>query len=135
MVSARIGAPRARSIDPLAVRTCWLRRQIRTCAPGNRPASIWASRKRGRRASRSVENPGGMAMIWVILGPIMNDRPKNWPALSLEEAHAQLTAPGGAFETAEISVRGVRLSVWKHVPATAAEVFLRAQAHGTSEFL
>ncbi|HEX4635513.1 MAG TPA: class I adenylate-forming enzyme family protein [Rhizomicrobium sp.] len=65
----------------------------------------------------------------------MNDRHKNWPALSLQEAHARLTAPGGAFETAEIAVRGVPMRVWKHVPATAAQAFARARKHGTREFL
>ena len=65
----------------------------------------------------------------------MNDRPKNWPALSLEEAHARLTAPGAAFETAEIAVRGVVMRVWKHVPATAAQAFAQARAHGDREFL
>jgi long-chain acyl-CoA synthetase len=65
----------------------------------------------------------------------MNDRPKIWPALSLAEAHARLTAPGAAFETAEITVRGARLRVWKDVPATAAEAFLQARAHRDREFL
>jgi len=65
----------------------------------------------------------------------MNDRSKNWPALSLEEAHARLTAPGAAFETAEITVRGVPLLVWKHVPATAAQALARARAYGPREFL
>jgi len=65
----------------------------------------------------------------------MNDRPKNWPALSLEEAHARLTAPGAVFETTEITVRDVSMRVWKHVPATAAEAFQRARAHGPAEFL
>jgi long-chain acyl-CoA synthetase len=65
----------------------------------------------------------------------MNDMSKNWPALSLGEAHARLTAPGAAFETAEITVRGVPMQVWKHVPATAAEAFARARAHGPREFL
>jgi long-chain acyl-CoA synthetase len=63
----------------------------------------------------------------------MND--KSWPALSLEEAHARLTAPGAPFETAEIAVRGVVMRVWKHVPATAAEAFIQARAHGGREFL
>ena len=63
----------------------------------------------------------------------MND--KSWPALSLEEAHARLTAPGAAFETAEIAVRGVVMRVWKHVPATAAEAFIQARTHGDREFL
>jgi long-chain acyl-CoA synthetase len=65
----------------------------------------------------------------------MNDRPKNWPALSLEEAHARLTAPGATFETTETVVRGVALRVWKQVPATAAEAFAQARAHGDREFL
>ncbi|HET7085810.1 MAG TPA: class I adenylate-forming enzyme family protein [Rhizomicrobium sp.] len=65
----------------------------------------------------------------------MNDRSKNWPALSLEEAHARLTAPGAAFETVEAAVRGVRMRVWKHVPATAAEAFARARGHSSQEFL
>jgi len=63
----------------------------------------------------------------------MNDSP--WPALSLEEAHARLTAPGAPFETAEISLRGVAMRVWKHVPAMAAEVFVAARAFGDREFL
>ena len=65
----------------------------------------------------------------------MNDRPKNWPALTLEEAHARLTAPGAAFETTEIAVRGVVLRVWKHAPATAAQAFAQARVHGDREFL
>jgi len=71
----------------------------------------------------------------VILRPAMNDMLKIWPAVSLEEAHARLTAPGAAFETAEITVRGVATRVWKHVPATAAQAFARARAHGSREFL
>ena len=63
----------------------------------------------------------------------MND--KSWPALSLTEAHARLTAPGEAFETVETVVRGVPMRVWKHVPATAAEAFARARAFGACEFL
>jgi long-chain acyl-CoA synthetase len=69
----------------------------------------------------------------------MNDKSgmntKTWPALSLAEAHARLTAPGEPFETIEAVVRGVPMLVWKHVPATAAEVFSRARAFGDCEFL
>jgi len=63
----------------------------------------------------------------------MNDSP--WPALSLEEAHAHLTASGAPFETIEITVRGVTMPVWRHVPATAAEAFAAARAFGDREFL
>jgi long-chain acyl-CoA synthetase len=65
----------------------------------------------------------------------MNDRPKNEPALALDAAHARLTAPGTAFETLDVMVRGVPMRVWKHVPATAAEAFAKARAHGAREFL
>jgi len=63
----------------------------------------------------------------------MNDQ--CWPHLSLADAHARLTAPGMAFETVEIVVRGVPMRVWKHAPATAAEAFAAARQHGSREFL
>jgi long-chain acyl-CoA synthetase len=63
----------------------------------------------------------------------MND--KNWPALSLDDAHARLTAPCMPFETVETVVRGVPMRVWKNVPATAAQLFAQARAHGGREFL
>ena len=65
----------------------------------------------------------------------MNDISKNWPALSLAEAHARLTAPGAPFETVETQVRGVAMRVWKHAPATAVEAFDQARGHGDREFL
>ncbi len=65
----------------------------------------------------------------------MNDISKNWPALSLQEAHARLTAPGAPFETVEAVIRGVPMPVWKHVPVTAAQAFIQARRHGQCEFL
>src|SRR3954470_17384750 len=136
MASARMGVARPMSIWATMLECATPPpRQIRVSAPGKWPAATWASRKRGMRANLSFENPGGIIILPVILRPAMNDRSKNWPALSLEEAHARLTAPGAAFETAEITVRGVPLRVWKHVPATAAEAFARARAYGSREFL
>jgi long-chain acyl-CoA synthetase len=63
----------------------------------------------------------------------MND--KSWPALSLAEAHAQLTAPGAPFETVETKIRGVTMRIWKHAPATAAEAFACAHTYRGREFL
>ena len=63
----------------------------------------------------------------------MNDQ--CWPHLSLADAHARLTAPGMAFETVEIVVRGVPMRVWKHAPATAAKAFAAARQHGSRELL
>jgi long-chain acyl-CoA synthetase len=65
----------------------------------------------------------------------MNDINKSWPVLSLSQAHARLTAPGAAFETVEVAVRGVGMRVWKHAPATAAQAFAQARSHGAREFL
>jgi long-chain acyl-CoA synthetase len=63
----------------------------------------------------------------------MNDQ--SWPHLSLADAHARLTAPRMAYETVETIVRGVPMRVWKHVPATAAEVFAAARRQALREFL
>src|SRR6185369_17201972 len=87
------------------------------------------------RASLSSENPASVAMTTVILSPVMNDMPKNWPSMSLQEAHARLTAQGAPFETAEMLIRGAMTSVWKHAPATAAEAFAQARRHASREFL
>lgn len=65
----------------------------------------------------------------------MNDIPKKQRLLSLEEAQARLTAPGAPFETMDMTIRGIPMTVWKHVPATAREAFDKARAHGSREFL
>jgi long-chain acyl-CoA synthetase len=65
----------------------------------------------------------------------MNSALPNWPAMSLAEAEARLTASGRPFEIVETAVRGVTTRVWKHVPATAPAVFAQARSHGTKEFL
>jgi long-chain acyl-CoA synthetase len=65
----------------------------------------------------------------------MNDISKTGPGLSLREAHERLTAPGGMFETEERLIRGIPVTVWKHVPTTAAELLARARVHGAREFL
>lgn len=59
----------------------------------------------------------------------------NWPAISLAEAHALLTAPGLPFETETVMVRGRPITVWKHVPTTAAALFAKARQFGPREFL
>ncbi len=58
-----------------------------------------------------------------------------WPAASLTQVHARLTAPGAAFETVDAMVRGIPMRVWKHVPATAAEAFAAACRWRGREFL
>jgi acyl-CoA synthetase (AMP-forming)/AMP-acid ligase II len=53
----------------------------------------------------------------------------------LAEAHQILTAPGQPFETQTVTIRGLPVTVWKHVPTTAAEVLTRAKEHGARDFL
>ena len=60
---------------------------------------------------------------------------KPWPAVSLAEARAILTAPGSRFEMEEKLIRGVRTRVWKHAPPTLRDVFLAGTAHGERVFL
>ncbi|MET0332649.1 MAG: class I adenylate-forming enzyme family protein [Rhizobacter sp.] len=60
---------------------------------------------------------------------------KPWPALTLAEAHAVMTAPGAQFEMEEVSIRGVPTRVWKNAPATLRDIFLAGRAHGDKTFL
>ena len=65
----------------------------------------------------------------------MNDISKNWPALSLAEAHALLTRPGSPFEMEEREIRGIPTRVWKNAPPTLREVFLLGRSFGERTFL
>jgi long-chain acyl-CoA synthetase len=51
-----------------------------------------------------------------------------FPAISLAQAHAALTAPGSPFEIEEREIRGIRMRVWKNAPPTLREVFLASRA-------
>ena len=62
--------------------------------------------------------------------------PPAWPALSLAQAHAAMTAPGQPFETTDALVDGRPMRVWKNAPATVRDVFINAwAAHGDKTFL
>lgn len=61
--------------------------------------------------------------------------PRNFPAISLREAHAALTRPGSPFEIEERDIRGVRTRVWKNAPPTMRELFLLARSHGGRTFV
>ncbi len=52
-----------------------------------------------------------------------------WPAMSIAEAHALLTAPGMPFEMETLSIRGLTTRVWKNAPPT-----LRAEAEAAKAF-
>ncbi|CAG9170809.1 Long-chain-fatty-acid--CoA ligase [Cupriavidus laharis] len=59
----------------------------------------------------------------------------NWPAISLAEAHARLTAPGAPFETETRVVRGIPTTVWKNAPPTLRDLFQATQAFSERTFV
>ncbi|MDO8288265.1 MAG: class I adenylate-forming enzyme family protein [Parvibaculum sp.] len=58
-----------------------------------------------------------------------------WPAMTIAEAHAFLTAPGVPFEMEEKVIRGLKTRVWKNAPPTIRDAFLAGRAHGDKTFL
>ncbi|MDT6961336.1 class I adenylate-forming enzyme family protein [Cupriavidus sp. SZY C1] len=58
-----------------------------------------------------------------------------WPAMSLADAHARLTAPGAPFETETRVIRGIPTTVWKNAPPTLRDLFLVAAAWGERTFV
>ena len=60
---------------------------------------------------------------------------KTWPAMSIAQAHAMLTAPGMPFEMEELDIMGVRIRTWKNAPPSLRSVLLAGRAHGEKIFL
>jgi long-chain acyl-CoA synthetase len=58
-----------------------------------------------------------------------------FPAMSIAEANALLTAPGARFEMEEKVINGVRLRTYKHAPATIRDIVLNSVNWGNREFL
>ncbi len=65
----------------------------------------------------------------------MNQPAKPWPAMSVAQAHALLTAPGSPFEMDEVAIRGVKTRVWKNAPPSLRELLAFGRAHGDKTFL
>ncbi|MBU6371363.1 MAG: acyl--CoA ligase [Alphaproteobacteria bacterium] len=57
-----------------------------------------------------------------------------WPAMSIAQAHALLTAPGTMFEVGEAEVRGVKLKVWKNAPPHLGIIFDLGQMHAAKTY-
>ena len=58
-----------------------------------------------------------------------------WPARTIAECHAILTAPGARFETAEVEIDGVMTTVWKNGPATLRDLVTNGRAFAARDFL
>jgi long-chain acyl-CoA synthetase len=63
------------------------------------------------------------------------DEAPSWPAMSIDEAHAILTAPGAPFEMEELVIRGVMTRTWKNAPPSLRAVVEAGRAHGEKIFL
>ncbi|MDP1631860.1 MAG: class I adenylate-forming enzyme family protein [Caulobacter sp.] len=59
----------------------------------------------------------------------------SWPARSIAECHAILTAPGARFETAEVVIDRVSTRVWKNAPATLRDLVSNGRAFSGRDFL
>jgi long-chain acyl-CoA synthetase len=59
----------------------------------------------------------------------------NWPAMSIAEAHALLTAPGQPLEMETVAIQGRPTRVWKNAPASLAHCFAAGRAHGDKVFM
>lgn len=58
-----------------------------------------------------------------------------WPAMSIAQAYALLTAPGSPLEIGTEVIRGVETRVWKNAPPTLRDVLAQGRTHGDKIFL
>jgi long-chain acyl-CoA synthetase len=58
-----------------------------------------------------------------------------WPAMSIADAYALMTAPGSMLEVETATLRGVETRVWKNAPPTLREVLAFSRIHGERIFL
>ncbi len=61
--------------------------------------------------------------------------PANFPAMSIADANALLTAPGAQLEMETVVIRGRPTRTWKNAPPTLRDVFLAGRGHGEKIFL
>ena len=61
--------------------------------------------------------------------------PPSWPAMSLPQVTASLTAPGAKFEMEQVDIRGVPTRVWKNAPPTMRYLLEASRGHGDRLFV
>ena len=61
--------------------------------------------------------------------------PANFPAMTIAQAHALLTAPGSPLEMETVTIRGRAVRTWKNAPPTLRDVFSAGRSHGDKIFL
>lgn len=65
----------------------------------------------------------------------MTEMPPSWPARSIEETHAILTAPGATYEMDTAVIRGVETRIWKNAPPSLRSLLELGRAWGEREFV
>ncbi len=60
---------------------------------------------------------------------------KTWPAMSIAQAHALLTAPGAVFEMETVTIGGHPTRTWKNAPPSLQHVFAIGRTHGDRIFI
>ncbi len=60
--------------------------------------------------------------------------PAGWPAMSLDQARAALTAPGAKFEMDEVEIDGRPTRIWKNAPPSLPGLLSAARAFGDRVF-
>lgn len=63
------------------------------------------------------------------------DLPPSWPAMSLPQVQALLTAPGAKFEMEEAVIGGVPTRVWRNAPPTMRYLLEASRAHADRLFV
>ncbi len=61
--------------------------------------------------------------------------PAGWPAMSIAQAHALITAPGSPAEMETVDIRGVPTRTWKNLPPSLRSIVELGRAHGEKAFL
>src|SRR5579871_1389518 len=65
----------------------------------------------------------------------MADQDQAYPAMSIAQANAALTAPGAKFELEEKVINWVKLRTYKNAPATLRDVLINSKNWGQREYL
>ena len=61
--------------------------------------------------------------------------PAGWPAMSIAQAHAMITAPGSPAEIETVVINGIPTRTWKNLPPSVRSIVELGRAHGEKVFL
>src|SRR3990167_730803 len=67
--------------------------------------------------------------------PMTEAAPAGWPAMSIAQANAMITAPGSPAEIETVDIQGVPTRVWKNLPPSIRSIVELGRTHGERVFL